>query len=214
MAQDEINEAEWRSPDNWWGGSLGVYHSARDNRVWVPKPVPGMGWTLNFGRRASWLWLVAILVVPVVLIALFACKQPDKEAPPPPTTTTAAAPTCFVTERSVLARAPGTPAPGPASLRGLIRLEEFPSANGGVARLEDSDSASLGASWRRLGADSILVTAFDDFLRVEMRLAIVDSVARGAASAYSDAALERDSSGTLRDFARRWDIVARMALCS
>jgi hypothetical protein len=33
--QDAINEQEWALPENW--SRFGVYRSARDMRLWVPK---------------------------------------------------------------------------------------------------------------------------------------------------------------------------------
>lgn len=68
MNQREINDAEWANPDNW---SMGLYFSKRDQRVWVPKPVPVMGWTLNLGTRAGACWMIGIMVgLPVLMIAL------------------------------------------------------------------------------------------------------------------------------------------------
>lgn len=125
----------------------------------------------------------------------------------------AAATRCFVTPESVLARKPNTVAPGPADLTGWIRLDPSPTPDSGGARLIDSDGRSLGATWRRLPPDSLLVVAFDDFLRVEMRLAVRDSSATGTATAHSDAALERDSAGRLGEFRRGWPVAARQAPC-
>ena len=48
MTQDEINKNEWRNPDNWSGA--GFYFSKKDSRVWVPKSISWMGWTLNIAR--------------------------------------------------------------------------------------------------------------------------------------------------------------------
>jgi len=68
MNQSEINDAEWANPDNW---SMGLYFSKRDQRVWVPKSVPAMGWTLNLGTKAGACWMIGILVgLPVLMIAL------------------------------------------------------------------------------------------------------------------------------------------------
>ncbi|TWU00023.1 hypothetical protein Pla108_09660 [Botrimarina colliarenosi] len=62
----EINDAEWNDPTNWrWG----VYNSPRDARVWVSKPIPWMGWTLNFAHRAAWVWLFA-LIAPAIVVAI------------------------------------------------------------------------------------------------------------------------------------------------
>lgn len=65
----EHDEAEWHRPENWRGGILGIYVAPRDSRVWVPKRLPGLGWTLNFARRASWLWLAVLLGLPVAIVA-------------------------------------------------------------------------------------------------------------------------------------------------
>jgi len=67
--------------------------------------------------------------------------------------------------------------------------------------------------WRRSTRDTIAMVAFDDFLRVEMRLAVSDSLATGVARARSDAALERDSIGKQVEFRREWGVTARRAPC-
>jgi hypothetical protein len=120
---------------------------------------------------------------------------------------------CFVTARSVLARAPGSPAPGPTGLRGWIRLEQLEAADSGPARLADSDGRALAARWRRPGSDSVVVAGFDDFLRVEMRLRVHGHGAAGVARASSDAALERDPGGRVREFRREWRVAARRTPC-
>ena len=120
---------------------------------------------------------------------------------------------CWVSDSSVLARAPGTVAPGPAGLKGWIVLDPPSVGQSGTARLVDSDGADLGATWNGIGGDSVSVVGFDDFLRVEMRLAVTVDEATGVAHAGSDAAQERDSAGTLRDFRRSWRVVAQSASC-
>jgi len=70
MTQTELNDAEWRNPDNWHGGWVGIYVRRRDTRVWVPKRVPVMGWTLNMGQRRAWLWAAALLVLPTLTLVL------------------------------------------------------------------------------------------------------------------------------------------------
>ena len=58
MNQHEINESEWRDQANWhWG----AYYSSKDTRIWVSKPIPWTGWTLNFAHRMSWVVLAALL---------------------------------------------------------------------------------------------------------------------------------------------------------
>lgn len=119
---------------------------------------------------------------------------------------------CFETPTSMLARRPGTVAPGPAGLTGWLRLDGPVTASNGVGRIGDSDGRSLGARWTRVRDDSILVVAFDDFLRVEMRLANGDTLT-GTAIARSDAATERDSAGRQVPFERRWTVSARKGPC-
>ena len=120
--------------------------------------------------------------------------------------------TCYVASRSVLARAPGTPADGPANLRGWIRLDAFSAGDSAPARLIDSDGFAIDAWWRR-AADSIVVKGANDFVTIEMRLRVTDSVASGSMRASSDAALERDSAGKLREFRRSSTISLVQAAC-
>jgi len=125
----------------------------------------------------------------------------------------AASASCYLSARSVLSRSPNSPAPGPQDLRGWIVLDRTREADSGQARLVDSDARALGASWRRIAQDSLLVTGFDDFLRVEMHLAAGDSTLKGQATAHSDAAQERDSTGRIQDYRRQWSVAARRASC-
>jgi uncharacterized membrane protein len=68
----ERDRYEWGQSENWHGGWMGVYVAPRDSRVWVPKRVPWMGWTLNFAHRRSWVWLVALIGVPAAIAVLIA----------------------------------------------------------------------------------------------------------------------------------------------
>lgn len=72
MNQESINQAEWENHDNWTGPKwLSVYFSKRDSRVWVPKQIPTLGWTINLGRPAGVAWLVAIIIgLPLFVIGL------------------------------------------------------------------------------------------------------------------------------------------------
>ena len=60
MDQREINEREWRNPDNW---NCGFYFSRRDSRWIVPKRIRLLGFSANLGRRggAIWFWCVIVL---------------------------------------------------------------------------------------------------------------------------------------------------------
>lgn len=61
--QAKVNEEEWSNPANWTGPSwLSVYFSKRDSRVWVPKQIPALGWTVNLGNgRGALMTLVIVL---------------------------------------------------------------------------------------------------------------------------------------------------------
>lgn len=67
--QDAINEQEWARPDNW--NRYGVYRSARDMRLWVPKKKPCIGWTVNFAHRGAWWAVLAPAIVPLGFILPF-----------------------------------------------------------------------------------------------------------------------------------------------
>lgn len=71
--QAAINAAAWADPVNWSGPSwTAVYFSKHDTRTWVPKAVPGMGWTINLGQPAGAAWLFAILLgIPLLLTLTF-----------------------------------------------------------------------------------------------------------------------------------------------
>lgn len=73
MNQDTINETEWKDASNWTGPQwLSVYFSKRDSRVWVPKQIPALGWTLNLGKPAGVFWLTALIVgLPLSVLAIF-----------------------------------------------------------------------------------------------------------------------------------------------
>ena len=67
MNQPTIEQQEWNNPDNWsrkaW---LGVYFSKRDPRLFVPKPVPALGWTLNFARTGAAVFFLGIVLAAVL----------------------------------------------------------------------------------------------------------------------------------------------------
>jgi hypothetical protein len=86
-------------------------------------------------------------------------------------------------------------------------------ADSGTARLVDSDGRALDATWHRIDSDSILVVGFNDFVRVEMRLAVTQDALVGSAAARSDAATERDSAGHSVPFRRQWTMEARRTSC-
>jgi len=70
--QDSTNEAEWASLGNWTGPKwLSVYFSKRDTRLWVPKQIPALGWTVNLGRPGGLAWLLVVLLgLPLFTLAV------------------------------------------------------------------------------------------------------------------------------------------------
>ena len=72
MNQETVNREEWENPDNWTGPRwLSVYFSKRDLRVWVPKQMPGLGWTVNLGRPGGVAWLFAVILgLPLLVISV------------------------------------------------------------------------------------------------------------------------------------------------
>ena len=153
-------------------------------------------------------------------LLLVSCSRDQDRVPPadsvPDTVATASVhpdsiPACFMGNSSVLARTPGSAGAPPTSISGWIRLEQF-RRDSGAAMLVDSDGFALEAAWRRV-ADSLIVGGSNDFVRIEMRLRIADSSARGTLRAHSDAALERDSAGKLQEFRRSSTVSFRQAPC-
>lgn len=72
MTQADINIAEWKNPNNWGGPRLmRVYFSKKDTRVWIPKPIPVLGWTLNLAQKAGSTWF-SVIVFACVVVAGFA----------------------------------------------------------------------------------------------------------------------------------------------
>jgi hypothetical protein len=119
---------------------------------------------------------------------------------------------CFTASGSVLGRVPND-AGGARVGPGWIRLDSSGIADRGTAVLVDADGASLGARWRRASGDSVAVVGFNDFLRVELSVKLDDAGLRGTSRATSDAALERDSTGVMREMDRRSTIEARTVTC-
>ncbi len=71
MDRSERNARAWQNPDNWIGPRwLGLYRSADDDRLWVPKVPRALGWTVNLARPAGALILMAL----VILVASVACS--------------------------------------------------------------------------------------------------------------------------------------------
>jgi uncharacterized membrane protein len=59
--------SKWHNdPQNWkWGV---FYCNAEDPRIWLPKRVPIMGWTLNFAHKKAYLWMLILLLLPLLIL--------------------------------------------------------------------------------------------------------------------------------------------------
>lgn len=70
MSQQDINQKEWEKDENWTEGGklLTVYFSHTDSRVWVPKRIPAMGWTLNLAKRGGVAWFIGLLLLPTFIM--------------------------------------------------------------------------------------------------------------------------------------------------
>lgn len=69
----------WADPASWRGPRwFPVYFCERDARLMVPKPVPAMGWTLNFAHSASWWALWGLMTVPslIAMMIIWAVVRP------------------------------------------------------------------------------------------------------------------------------------------
>ncbi len=59
----EHHRLEWRKPGNWIGIRwLRFYHASGDDRVWVPKRVPWLGWTINLAHPAGRVMMLALVL--------------------------------------------------------------------------------------------------------------------------------------------------------
>jgi hypothetical protein len=96
---------------------------------------------------------------------------------------------------------------------GWLQLEGRGHADSGAALLVDADGKALHARWHRAARDSLRVVGFDDFLRVELRVAVRAEAVEGRGEAHSDAAAERDSAGRIVDLRRAWTLVALEVTC-
>jgi uncharacterized membrane protein len=60
----------WRKEEaNWKGGMF--YYNKADNRIFPPKRVPWMGWTVNFANTKSVaVFLSTIVLLPLIIILI------------------------------------------------------------------------------------------------------------------------------------------------
>jgi len=160
-------------------------------------------------------------LVPVIIAicAAVTCAEPKSEGGQSALQASRAAPggqqalaRCYQSIHSVLL-GPTTKSRQNGQGPGWLRIEGLPAADSGSGELVDANRAGLRAFWHRGPVDSVSIAAADDFLRVELRLAVSDSVAIGSALARSDADVEKDASGELRTFRREWILRAARAPC-
>jgi uncharacterized membrane protein len=65
-----VSDRYQANPKNWSRGPVKLYFAHDDPRLWVPKYVPAMGWTINLAHPAAGAVLLGLIVLPVLLVAL------------------------------------------------------------------------------------------------------------------------------------------------
>ncbi len=77
LTQHELNDQQWHDAANWSGPAfMALYFSKQDTRLWVPKRVPALGWTINLGHPKSAAVMLGIfggILVGVIAIGVAAC---------------------------------------------------------------------------------------------------------------------------------------------
>jgi uncharacterized membrane protein len=57
---------QWhQDPENWKWGIF--YFNKKDKRIFPPKRLKRMGWTVNFANPVSWLTMLAIIIALIVM---------------------------------------------------------------------------------------------------------------------------------------------------
>lgn len=67
--EKEIFDSARKDPRSWKGYFF--YMNGNDSRIFVPKRIPSMGWTLNFANPYSYLILLSIIIIPILISILF-----------------------------------------------------------------------------------------------------------------------------------------------
>ena len=63
---EDDEEESWRNdPENYKFGIF--YFNPNDQRIFVPKRIKELGWTLNFANPFSWLILIGIITFAILL---------------------------------------------------------------------------------------------------------------------------------------------------
>lgn len=70
MTQQETNQNEWDKEENWTADSKywAVYFSHADTRVWVPKRIISMGWTLNLAKPKGVAYFIGLFLLPTLIM--------------------------------------------------------------------------------------------------------------------------------------------------
>ena len=66
---NNLNDFDHDNPDNWKLGIL--YFNKNDKRIFPPKRLKYLGWTINFANPYSILTNVGLLILIIVLIEFF-----------------------------------------------------------------------------------------------------------------------------------------------
>jgi uncharacterized membrane protein len=65
-----VSDPNHVNPKNWSRGPVKLYFAHDDPRLWVPKFVPAMGWTINCAHPAAGAVLVGVILLPVLVVAV------------------------------------------------------------------------------------------------------------------------------------------------
>lgn len=163
-------------------------------------------------RGRAWLVPLAVALSACVRDGASGDSAAAARQPPNPIVAPPDEPTCFRSPESVLLG----PSAGGRSVGhppGWIRLGRIAQGRAGEAELVDGNASGLSARWDRIAGDSLRVVGSDDFLRVELRVAITSDSLLGQGAAHSDADIEPDSEGRPGELRRVWRVIARRVLC-
>ncbi len=65
----ELNESMNKDPRSWKGYFF--YMNGNDSRIFVPKRIPALGWTLNFSNPLAYLILLVIIMILIIISYFF-----------------------------------------------------------------------------------------------------------------------------------------------
>lgn len=71
---DKQTSENWRKdPNNWIWGIF--YYNKEDKRIFPPKRIPWMGWTINFANRNSVLFLGFVMLFFLIVVFFIESKK-------------------------------------------------------------------------------------------------------------------------------------------